>query len=75
MDRCDGERVGYKLKCNGTLYRCVCGHVGCTQNKDDLCSKQGFLASGRCLQCGAVDKREMLAPEAVGYRRTLMYDS
>lgn len=75
MERCDGGRAGYHLKCNGTLYRCECGNVGCTQNKEDICSKQGFLSSGRCLKCGATGKRGMIAPEAVGYRRTLMHDA
>jgi len=29
---------------------------------------------GRCVACGAVGKAELLAPEAVGFRRTLMQD-
>ena len=74
MVRCDGKRAGFQLVCNGSLYRCVCGHVGCTQTKDDGCSKQGFTVLGRCLACGAVGKRELVAPEAVGFRQTLMHD-
>lgn len=73
MDRCDGARAGYQLKCNGTLYKCECGNDGCMQNKEDICSKQGFLASGKCLKCGATGKREMLTPGAT-YTRTLMGD-
>lgn len=53
MERCDGERTGYHLQCNGTLHRCERSNVG----------------------CGPTGKREMLAPEAVGYRRTLMQDA
>ena len=33
MIRCDGTRNGYKLLCNGSLYKCECGHVGCKQSK------------------------------------------
>lgn len=75
MERCDGARKGSLLKCNGSLYRCECGHVGCTQTKDDNCSKQGFSVYGRCLQCGVVGKFELVAPEAVGLRSTLMNDA
>jgi hypothetical protein len=75
MERCDGARKGYALKCNGSLYRCECGHVGCTQTTDDGCSKQGFTVLGKCLSCGVVGKRELIAPEAVGFRSTLMLDA
>lgn len=74
MVRCDGARAGYKMLCNGSLYQCVCGEVGCTQNKPELCTNQGFDASGKCVKCGAVGKRELLAPEAVGFIRSLMGD-
>jgi hypothetical protein len=73
MERCDGERAGYHLKCNGTLYRCECGNVGCMQNKEDACSRQGFLASGRCLKCAATGKHEMLTAGAT-HSPTLMGD-
>lgn len=72
--RCDGTRNGYRLLCNGSLYRCACGHVGCKQSKDATCSKQGFSVLGRCVACGETGKYELLAPEAVGFRRTLMQD-
>jgi hypothetical protein len=74
MVRCDGKRAGFQLVCNGSLYRCVCGHVGCAQTRDDACSKQGFTVLGKCLACGETGKRELVAPEAVGYRQTLMHD-
>jgi hypothetical protein len=44
------------------------------QSKDDTCSKQGFSVLGKCVACGAVGKQTLLAPEAVGFRRTLMQD-
>ncbi len=72
--RCDGTRNGYQLLCNGSLYRCACGHVGCKQSKDAMCSKQGFSVLGKCVACGEIGKYELLAPEAVGFRRTLMQD-
>jgi hypothetical protein len=72
--RCTGHRKGYNLKCNGSLWRCVCGNVGCKQNKDDICSNQGFTVFGKCLKCGETGKLELVAPEEVGYRRTLMGD-
>ena len=74
MIRCDGTRAGYKLLCNGSLYKCVCGHVGCKQSKDNQCDKQGFSVLGKCVACGAVGKYELVAPEAVGFRSTLMQD-
>lgn len=74
MVRCDGARAGFKLLCNGSLYKCTCGHVGCKQNKPDLCSNQGFDVMGKCLVCGAVGKSELVAPEAVGFIRSLMGD-
>ena len=74
MIRCDGARNGYSLLCNGSLYRCACGNVGCRQTKDAMCSKQGFSVLGRCVQCGAFGKAELIAPDAVGYCRTLMQD-
>lgn len=75
MERCDGARKGYALKCNGSLYRCACGQVGCKQTQDDGCSKQGFTVTGRCLACGVTGKFELVAPEAVGFRSTLMLDA
>jgi hypothetical protein len=74
MIRCDGTRNGYKLLCNGSLYKCACGHVGCKQTKDNVCSKQGFSVLGRCVNCGASGKYELIAPEAVSFSRTLMQD-
>lgn len=74
-DRCNGARAGYSLRCNGTLYRCTaCGAEGCTQNKPALCSNQGFDVSEKCVQCGAIGKREMLAADKVGFFSTLMHD-
>jgi len=75
MVRCDGTRNGYRLLCNGSLYQCACGHVGCRQIKDALCNKQGFSVLGKCVACGATGQSILLAPEAVGFRRTLMQDS
>jgi len=74
MIRCDGTRNGYQLLCNGSLYKCVCGHVGCKQSKDGMCSKQGFSVLGKCTACGESGKAELVAPEAVGFLRTLMQD-
>jgi hypothetical protein len=74
LARCDGTRSGYQLLCNGSVYRCACGQVGCVQSKADSCSKQGFSALGQCVACGAVGKQTLLAPESVGLRRTLMQD-
>lgn len=74
MVRCDGTRNGYQLLCNASLYKCVCGQVGCKQSKDALCSKQGFSVLGQCVTCGVVGQYTLLAPEAVGFRRTLMQD-
>jgi hypothetical protein len=74
LARCDGTRSGYRLLCNGSVYQCVCGHTGCVQSKDAMCSKQGFSVLGKCVACGAVGKQTLLAPESVGFRRTLMQD-
>jgi len=74
MVRCDGKRAGFSLVCNGSLYRCVCGNVGCVQTHEGACSKQGYTVLGKCLACGAVGQRELVAPEAVGLRQTLMHD-
>ena len=74
LARCDGTRSGYRLLCNGSVYQCACGHVGCAQSRDALCSKQGFSALGKCVACGAVGQQTLLAPESVGLRRTLMQD-
>jgi len=73
--RCDGVRAGFSLRCHGTLYRCLsCGAEGCAQTKPASCSHQRFDVSGRCTQCAAVGKREMLAPQTVGLFSTLMQD-
>ena len=73
--RCEGARAGYSLRCNGSLYRCAaCGAEGCTQNKPNICSNQGFDVSAKCVKCGAIGKRELLAPEKVGFFSTLMHD-
>lgn len=74
MIRCDGARVGYHLPCNGSLYQCACGAIGCRQTRDHACSKQGFSVLGRCHACGQVGKNTLVAPEAVGFRSTLMND-
>jgi len=74
MVRCDGTRNGYQLLCNGSLYKCVCGHVGCKQSKDATCSKQAYSVLGKCAACGVVGQSTLLAPEAVGFRSTLMQD-
>ncbi len=74
MVRCDGARSGFKLLCNGSLYKCVCGATGCKQSKLDMCSNQGFDMMGKCLKCGAVGQSELVAPEAVGFIRSLMGD-
>ncbi len=73
--RCDGARAGFSLRCNASLYRCThCGATGCTQNKPGICSNQGFGVDEKCVKCGSVGKRELLAPEKVGYFSTLMHD-
>ena len=72
--RCDGSRSGYQLLCNGSVYQCVCGQTGCVQSKTATCSKQGFSVLGKCVACGAVGQHSLVAPEAVGFRRTLMQD-
>ncbi len=74
MIRCDGTRSGYQLLCNASVYQCVCGQTGCMQSKDASCSHQGFSVLGKCIACGAVGKQTLLAPESVGFRRTLMQD-
>lgn len=63
MSLCDGERLGgYANACRGQLYRCTnCGSVGCRQNKDHACSKQGFSVSFKCYACGATGKQEAVA--------------
>ena len=73
--RCDGVRTGMSLRCNASLYRCLgCGATGCTQNKPAICSNQAFDVSEKCAQCGAVGKRELVAPEKVGFFSTLMHE-
>jgi hypothetical protein len=72
--RCDGTRAGFSLRCNASLYRCVCGATGCTQNKPELCSNQNFEVNQKCVKCGAIGKRELVAPEQVGFFSTLMHD-
>ena len=60
---CDGARKGGGEPCRGTLYKCTaCGAIGCKQSRDDLCSKQGFSVSGRCLKCEAIGKMETVDP-------------
>ncbi|BBA37335.1 uncharacterized protein sS8_5418 [Methylocaldum marinum] len=63
MAICDGERLGgYATPCRGQLYRCTaCGAVGCRQNKENACSKQGFDVAFKCYACGAVGKEELVA--------------
>ena len=73
--RCDGKRTGFALRCNASLYRCThCGATGCTQTKPGICSHQAFGVDEKCVKCGSVGKRELLAPEKVGYFSTLMHD-
>ncbi len=55
---CTGTRVGYNSPCRGTLYKCVCGNVGCKQTQDHACSEQGFSIIGRCYKCDAIGKNE-----------------
>lgn len=74
MALCDGERKTNGQQCYGTLYKCTqCGNVGCIQNKDHLCSKQGFTVVKRCYQCGAIGKLEMLPSEGRAPRKTPEY--
>lgn len=74
--RCDGVRTGFSLRCNASLYRCThCGTTGCTQNKPAICSKQTFDVSEKCIQCGTVGQRELIAPDKVGFFSTLMHDA
>lgn len=56
LSLCDGRRIGYgSLRCNATVYRCSqCGHAGCRQSKDTLCSNQAFSVSWRCYGCGTL---------------------
>lgn len=73
--RCDGARKGFSLRCNASLYRCThCGATGCTQTRPAACSNQGFDVSGKCVQCGTVGQRELLAADKVGLFSTLMHD-
>ena len=60
--------------CNGSLYKCVCGQTGCKQNKPEVCSNQNFSALNTCVHCGVAGQMEMLAPETVGFRQTLMHN-
>lgn len=74
-DRCNGARLGFSLRCNGTVYRCVhCGATGCTQSKVGTCSEQGFDVSTKCLKCGTVGRREMIGAQRVGFVSSLMND-
>lgn len=76
MNLCTGHRQGYKLLCNGALYRCAaCGHTGCTQNREGSCSSQGFLSTGKCVKCNALGEPELLSTEAAGFSGTLMKDA
>lgn len=56
LSLCGGTRTGYSgPRCNGTVYRCSqCGHAGCRQSKDRLCSSQAFSVSWRCYGCGTL---------------------
>ncbi|TXG76461.1 MAG: hypothetical protein E6R11_07980 [Rhodocyclaceae bacterium] len=58
---CRGARAVSRMQCNGTLYKCVCGAVGCKQTCDDMCSNQGFDVKGRCCACGAFGKMEVVS--------------
>lgn len=74
-DRCEGTRIGFKLLCNGSKYKCLsCGAEGCKQNKPEICTGQAFSVFNECLKCGAQGKMELVAPEKVGFRSTLMHD-
>jgi len=71
MALCEGERKPSGLKCYGTVWKCkACGSTGCMQNKEELCSHQGFNALQRCLKCGAVGQMEMLPNEERAPRKT-----
>lgn len=60
---CGGARKGSGAPCRGTLYRCEqCGHIGCKQSRDEMCSNQGFNGVGRCLKCEAANRMETIAP-------------
>lgn len=74
MALCDGERKPSGLQCNGTVYKCTeCGSTGCMQNKEDLCSKQGFSVIRKCNHCGAVGKMEIVPNEDKAPRKTPSY--
>ena len=75
MNLCTGKRSGYQLLCNGALYKCQCGHVGCTQSKEDTCSNQGFSIGGKCVKCGAIGKFELVSPEAAAPAISLMQNA
>lgn len=64
MALCTGERKTNGLQCFGTVYKCTeCGSVGCKQNKDHVCSEQGFDVLGRCYKCGATGKYEIISAD------------
>jgi hypothetical protein len=57
---CRGARATSKMQCNGTLYKCTCGAVGCKQTYDNMCSNQAFSVKGRCYKCGAMGQMEIV---------------
>ena len=72
---CSGTRKGSADTCRGTLHRCGnCGAEGCKQNKPEICTGQAFSVFNECLKCGAKGQMELVAPDKVGFRSTLMHD-
>lgn len=60
---CSGTRPGLAGKCNGQLFECECGNVGCRQTYDNACSNQAYSAGFRCTKCGAVGKAKPVSYE------------
>ncbi len=62
--RCDGVRTATNETCGSAVLKCKdCGHTGCNQGSDNLCSKQGFKVA-RCKGCNKLGSGRMIKEEA-----------
>lgn len=62
--RCDGVRTANSQNCGSAVLKCKeCGHQGCNQGSDGLCSKQGFKVA-RCKNCGKLGTGRMIKDES-----------
>lgn len=58
--RCDGIRTANNQTCGSPVFRCKdCGHMGCNQGSENVCSKQGFRTA-RCKSCNKLGSNRLV---------------